>query len=96
MPILAESAGQAGDRYCLTVHRAILSWGSNQVWCRHLRIPFRERVLGGAVRRPEDVIWAPCEEILNLQPRGAKCKPYQVKQVRSVILRYKLAEDPNA
>jgi hypothetical protein len=32
------------------------------------------------------------EEILNLQPKGAKCKPYQVKRVRSVILRYKLAE----
>ena len=32
------------------------------------------------------------EEILNLQPRGALAKPYQVKQVRRVILRYKLAE----
>ena len=32
------------------------------------------------------------EEILNLQPKGAKCKPYQVKQVRSVIIKYKLAE----
>ena len=30
------------------------------------------------------------EEILNLQPKGAKAKPYQVKQVRSVILKYKL------
>lgn len=30
------------------------------------------------------------EEILNLQPLGAKAKPYQVKQVRSVILKYKL------
>jgi len=30
------------------------------------------------------------EEILNLQPRGAKAKPYQVKQVRHVILKYKL------
>ncbi len=30
------------------------------------------------------------EEILNLQPRGSKAKPYQVKQVRHVILRYKL------
>lgn len=29
-------------------------------------------------------------EILNLQPRGAKAKPYQVKQVRNVILKYKL------
>jgi hypothetical protein len=34
------------------------------------------------------------EEILNLQPRGASSKPYQVKQVRNVILKYKLsAED---
>ena len=32
------------------------------------------------------------EEILNLQPRGANSKPYQVKQVREVILKYKLAE----
>jgi len=31
-------------------------------------------------------------EILNLQPRGSLAKPYQVKQVRSVIIRYKLAE----
>jgi len=30
------------------------------------------------------------EEILNLQPKRAKAKPYQVKQVRNVILRYKL------
>jgi hypothetical protein len=31
-------------------------------------------------------------EILNLQARGSFAKPYQVKQVRTVILRYKLAE----
>lgn len=30
------------------------------------------------------------EEILNLQPEGAEAKPYQVKQVRNVILRYRL------
>ena len=36
------------------------------------------------------------EEILNLQPRGARCKPYQVKQVRSVIIKYKLAETKDA
>jgi len=29
-------------------------------------------------------------EILNLQPKGAKAKPYQVKQVRNVIIKYKL------
>ena len=31
------------------------------------------------------------EEILNLQPRGAKAKPYQVKQVRRVIVGNKIA-----
>ena len=30
------------------------------------------------------------EEILNLQPRGANAKPYQVKQVRNLLIRYKL------
>ena len=32
-------------------------------------------------------------EILNLQPRGAKAKPYQVQQVRKTILKYRLAGD---
>ena len=32
------------------------------------------------------------EEILNLQPKAAKAKPYQAKQVRNVILKYKLGE----
>ncbi len=32
------------------------------------------------------------EEILNLQPKGNKSKPYQVKQVRTVVLKYKLEE----
>ena len=30
------------------------------------------------------------EEMLNLQRDGNKAKPYQVRQVRSVLLRYKL------
>lgn len=30
------------------------------------------------------------EEILNLQSKNSKAKPYQVKQVRNVILKYKL------
>jgi hypothetical protein len=32
------------------------------------------------------------EEILNLQYKGGKSKPYQVKQVRNIILKYKLGE----
>lgn len=30
------------------------------------------------------------EEIINIQPDNSKAKPYQVKQVRNIILRYKL------
>ncbi len=30
------------------------------------------------------------EEILNLQPQGSKAKPYQVKQVRNIIVKYKI------
>lgn len=33
------------------------------------------------------------EEILNLQPKGSMAKPYQVKQVRNVILRYRMGVD---
>lgn len=30
------------------------------------------------------------EEIINIQPNGGKAKPYQVKQVRNIILKYRL------
>ena len=29
-------------------------------------------------------------EIINIQPDGSKAKPYQVKQIRNLILKYKL------
>jgi len=35
------------------------------------------------------------EEILNLQPKGRQAKPYQVKQVRGVILKYRLGGTPD-
>lgn len=47
---------------------------------------FDERIRGDHhIFSKEDV-----EEILNLQPKGSKAKPYQVKQVRNVIIKYKL------
>jgi len=47
---------------------------------------FEERVKGSHhIFSRRDV-----EEILNLQPRGYLAKPYQVKQVRRVLIRYKL------
>ena len=36
------------------------------------------------------------EEILNLQPKGSQAKPYQVRQVRDVVLKYKLSLEKNA
>ncbi len=34
-------------------------------------------------------------EILNIQPNGSKAKAYQVKQIRNVIIKYKLNEGRN-
>ena len=55
--------------------------------CRLLRyLGFDERVRGSHHIFTKDGVL----EILNLQPRGTKAKPYQVRQVRNVILDYKL------
>ncbi|MGN1133779.1 MAG: type II toxin-antitoxin system HicA family toxin [Oscillospiraceae bacterium] len=35
------------------------------------------------------------DEIINIQPIGNKAKPYQVKQVRNIILKYKLGGNLN-
>jgi predicted RNA binding protein YcfA (HicA-like mRNA interferase family) len=47
---------------------------------------FEERIRGSHHIFTKDNV----EEILNLQPKGNKSKPYQVKQVRNLILKYKL------
>jgi len=55
--------------------------------CQLLRsLGFRERIRGDHHIFVRDGV----EEILNLQPKGGKAKPYQVKQTRKVILRYRL------
>ena len=55
--------------------------------CRLLhRLGFEERIRGSHHIFTKNGV----EEILNLQPKEAKTKPYQVKQVRNVILKYKL------
>ena len=51
-----------------------------------LRLGFSRRIRGD-----HHIFWMEgVEEILNLQPKGANAKPYQVKQVRDLILRYRL------
>ncbi|MBM3125852.1 MAG: type II toxin-antitoxin system HicA family toxin [Chloroflexi bacterium] len=48
---------------------------------------FQERIRGSHhIFTREDIA-----EIVNLQPQGSKSKPYQVKQIRNIILKYKLA-----
>jgi len=55
-----------------------------------LHFNFIERTTGGSHRifYKEGI-----EEIINIQPKGSKAKPYQVKQVRLIILKYKLIAD---
>ena len=55
--------------------------------CQLLRkLGFEERVRGSYHIFTKEGV----EEILNLQPKGSNAKPYQVKQLRNVILEYKL------
>ena len=35
-------------------------------------------------------------ELINLQREGKQAKPYQVRQVRAIMARYKLTDDPHA
>lgn len=48
---------------------------------------FQERIRGSHHIYAKDGVI----EIINIQPTGSKAKPYQVKQVRTLILKYKLA-----
>ena len=50
---------------------------------------FDERIRGSHHIFTKDGV----DEILNLQPKDGKTKPYQVKQIRNVILKYKLGEE---
>lgn len=52
------------------------------------RLGFEERVRGSHHIFTRDGM----EEILNLQPKGSKAKPYQVKQVRDILVKYRLGE----
>lgn len=53
------------------------------------RLGFMERVRGSHHIFNLDGV----DEILNIQPRGSMAKPYQVKQVRGVIIRYRLGTE---
>jgi virulence-associated protein VapD len=50
------------------------------------RIGFECRIKGDHFIYTKDGV----EEIINIQPLGSRAKPYQVKQVREIILKYRL------
>lgn len=55
-----------------------------------LSLGFQERIRGDHYIMTQDGV----EEILNIQPRAdGAAKPYQIRQVRAIIVRYKLGED---
>jgi predicted RNA binding protein YcfA (HicA-like mRNA interferase family) len=56
-----------------------------------LRLGFEERIKGSHHILVREGI----EEILNIQPKSGKAKPYQVKQVRNLIVKYQLKLDEN-
>lgn len=53
-----------------------------------MRLGFDERIRGSHhIFTRGDVA-----EILNVQPKGSKAKPYQVKQVRAILVKYRMGE----
>jgi hypothetical protein len=56
------------------------------------RLGFEERIRGDH----HIFIRESVEEILNLQPKKGLAKPYQVKQVRNLIRKYRLDQRPEA
>lgn len=53
------------------------------------RIGFDHRIRGDHHIFTRDGV----EEILNIQPKGGKAKPYQVKQIRRLVIKHKLGAD---
>ena len=53
-----------------------------------IRLGFSERIKGSHhIFTREDMA-----EIINLQPKDSKAKPYQVKQIRMLLTKYRMGE----
>jgi hypothetical protein len=76
------------DRLLLQILRGTSDANINFEGLRRLlrRLGFDERIRGSHHIFTRDGV----EEIINLQAKGKHAKPYQVKQVRRIILKYRL------
>lgn len=54
-------------------------------------LEFNERIKGSHHIFYKDGV----DEIINIQPLGSKAKAYQIKQIRNLILKYKLGDKLN-
>ena len=52
------------------------------------KLGFEERIRGDHYIFTKDNV----EEIINIQPKGSKAKGYQVKQIRNLIVKYRLGD----
>ena len=75
--LLRILAGQSDANISFPEIRNLLMW-----------LGFQERIKGDHHIFTKSGV----EEILNLQPQGSKAKPYQVKQVRNIIVKYRLGD----
>ena len=56
-----------------------------------IRLNFKNRIKGSHhIFYRNDI-----QEIINIQPKESKAKAYQVKQIRNIIIKYKLVQDEN-
>ena len=76
------------EKLLITILRGTSDANVSFTEIRHLlcSMGFEERVRGSHHTFFKKGVW----EIINLQPRDGKAKPYQVKQVRHIILKYRL------
>ena len=56
-----------------------------------IHLGFEQRVRGSHHIFTQDGI----DEIINIQPKGSQAKAYQVKQIRGLILKYNLGDQPD-
>jgi len=79
----------------LEENKLVMEFGDPYIKYQHevpMLIPFT-KIRGNGFhfsRRNDAPLVTNDKEILNLQPKDGKGKPYQVKQVRNVILKYRL------